>query len=1578
MPNTRMPGCFCQDGFKRIGGACIPEYKCGPPQCPGENEAYTKCGNTCNEDCMKTYKDCMSEPCSPGCYCDKNYKRIDGTCVPKEDCPLPECPAHEVYIKCGTSCYDECGKTKTDCLDEKCYAACFCENGFKRIDGVCVPEFKCPPPECPGPNEIYSKCGKSCNEDCTKSYKDCFSEPCTPGCFCEPNYKRVDGECVPEEDCPPPECPANEIYIICGNSCYDKCGKSKTDCLNEKCTAGCYCQKGFKRINGICVPDYKCGLTKCPGPNEIYTKCGKSCNEYCTKTYEDCLPEPCSSGCYCLPNYKRVNGECIPEEECPPRECPVHEVYVTCGNSCYDSCGKSKLDCFNEECTAGCYCQKGMKRINGVCVPDYLCASSKCTGENEVYTKCGNTCNEDCTKTYKDCLSQPCSAGCFCEPNYKRVDGACIPEEECPSPECSEYEVYKTCGNTCYDECGKRKSDCVNEKCYAGCYCQDGFKRINGICVPEIKCEYPKCSGPNEIYSKCGTTCNEDCTKTHKECLSEYCSPGCYCEPYYKRVDGECVPEEDCPPPECPLHEVYATCGNTCYDECGKTKSDCQGGKCYAGCYCEKGYKRIDGVCVPEIKCEYPKCSGPNEIYSKCGTTCNEDCTRTHKECLSEPCSPGCYCEPYYKRVDGECVPEEDCPLLECPVHEVYSSCGNACYDECGKTKSDCEGGKCYAGCYCEKGFKRIDGVCVPDYKCESSICPGQNEIYTTCGRYCDEICGITKEKCMKDTCYGGCFCIDGYKRVDGACLPESECPPPSCGLYEIYSKCGRRCDEECKGIKSSPCRTDVCEEGCFCKPGYKRINDSCVPDSICKCPRNEVYDYSSDCSEECFKTSDDCEGESESYRCTCIEGYKRINGYCVNENLCKCPKNEEYTYGNSCKEQCEIDPDDCEEDICSKGCYCKEDYRRIDGVCVPDTECSCGENEEYTYGNECYDDCTQDPKYCRSIKTYKRCSCIEGHKRIDGICLPESECQCPSNEEIGYTNDCYEECGRDPKECSEEENVRRCSCQEGYVRIGSLCVPEDQCTCPENEEYIVSNPCEEDCSAVPESCKDVVSYKRCSCITGYKRMNGLCTEQCECGDNEIFMYGNPCSEYCSKTESDCSRERYYQGCFCQKGYKRIDGECVEYTECPCDENEKYSYGNDCDELCDTTDCDDTVQYWKCRCLPKHKRIDGNCVPQENCECDDNEVFGSGNECYESCGSIPSECAQMPTIDKCNCKPNFVRIDDVCVPDSDCSCGDNEDYISSSECIEKCGETRLTCIDEPKWRRCACNDQFKRIDGQCVPDTKCECPEYEHMDNTNECFESCGADPTVCSLLPVIRRCTCDEGYVRVDDICISEEVACSCPDDEEYKRTNDCYDMCNATCTDCTKEHTYPKCGCIEGFRRIDGVCVNDTNCPCKDNEEFGYGNDCYETCGTDPLFCALFPTEKRCICKAGHFEEYTFGNECIEDCEKTNLECRNEDSYKRCTCIAGHKRIDDICGPEVDCPCGTNEIYQFGNPCREEKCTTVEADCFDTPCYKGCFCDRGMRRNDEGQCVEECEDHDDGEDGGDGGDRGPPSPPS
>ncbi|KAJ3652858.1 hypothetical protein Zmor_018788 [Zophobas morio] len=56
-----------------------------------------------------------------------------------------------------------------------------------------------------------------------------------------------------------PKCGPNEIYATCGPSCYPTCAnKNPGPFCTDECIVGCFCNGGFLRKQGKCVPKDEC------------------------------------------------------------------------------------------------------------------------------------------------------------------------------------------------------------------------------------------------------------------------------------------------------------------------------------------------------------------------------------------------------------------------------------------------------------------------------------------------------------------------------------------------------------------------------------------------------------------------------------------------------------------------------------------------------------------------------------------------------------------------------------------------------------------------------------------------------------------------------------------------------------------------------------------------------------------------------------------------------------------------------------------------------------------------------------------------------------------------------------------------------------------------------------------------------------------------------------------------------------------------------------------------------------------------------------------------------------------------
>ncbi|KAI4881806.1 hypothetical protein NFI96_003653 [Prochilodus magdalenae] len=102
------------------------------------------------------------------------------------------------------------------------------------------------------------------------------------------------------------DCPANSHYELCGTDCGHTCASSIDAVCERTCSEGCFCNEGYVRSGGLCVPVEQCGCLY----NGFYFHIGE---KFWT-------PE-CSERCECFaPNDLRCSSaSCSPTQECAVR-----------------------------------------------------------------------------------------------------------------------------------------------------------------------------------------------------------------------------------------------------------------------------------------------------------------------------------------------------------------------------------------------------------------------------------------------------------------------------------------------------------------------------------------------------------------------------------------------------------------------------------------------------------------------------------------------------------------------------------------------------------------------------------------------------------------------------------------------------------------------------------------------------------------------------------------------------------------------------------------------------------------------------------------------------------------------------------------------------------------------------------------------------------------------------------------------------------------------------------------------------------------------------------------------------------
>lgn len=168
----------------------------------------------------------------------------------------------------------------------------------------------------------------------------------------------------------------------------------------------------------------------------------------------------------------------------------------------------------------------------------------------------------------------------------------------------------------------------------------------------------------------------------------------------------------------------------------------------------------------------------------------------------------------------------------QCPSGEVYKTCERRCTESCDDNLCSIDTEPCEEGCFCPGPWMvRVDGECVLRLKCELDKLCGPNESLNFGSRNDERCKNVTSSESWAldsneeyDIDFG-CFCNEGFRRVDGKCVPLSECP---CREDMYYETCALLCDYTCH--KPDLFCPDVCIESCVCPPQTRDNQERCVP----------------------------------------------------------------------------------------------------------------------------------------------------------------------------------------------------------------------------------------------------------------------------------------------------------------------------------------------------------------------------------------------------------------------------------------------------------------------------------------------------------------------------------------------------------------------------------------------------------------------------------------------------------------------------------------------------------------------------------------------------------------------------
>nr|WHN38851.1 Zon4B-L [Andraca theae] len=309
----------------------------------------------------------------------------------------------------------------------------------------------------------------------------------------------------------------------------------------------------------------------------------------------------------------------------------------------------------------------------------------------------------------------------------------------------------------------------------------------------------------------------------------------------------------------------------------------------------------------------------------------------------------------------------------------------------------------------------------------------------------------------------------------------------------------------------------------------------------------------------------------------------------------------------------------------------------------------------------------------------------------------------------------------------------------------------------------------------------------------------------------------------------------------------------------------------------------------------------------------------------------------------------------------DVSCGGDPNAMPGCDkyCRNRCPSRKALKCSCPKKNSCQCKDGyvFDYTTYKCVRPKDCppicgDTEEYSDCTNGGCRAKNCSQigkpipcikmDPKYC-----IKGCLCKEGYLRTDDgVCVPEK---ECP--LECSKPHQVYNSCPVTCppqTCASINHIY-HCP-LQLTNRSLQQCKPDCVC------EKGYFKNLIEEC----------ISKDDCLKCTGPHEYFSCGVACDNVCatlskrNQTNCDIKNIMCNKMCYCEQGYARDNNnTCIPISECnACGPNEVPSdcVNGGCDKRNCTELgQPDICRDPleCTKGCVCETGYLRNDDGVCV-------------------------
>ena len=671
-------------------------------------------------------------------------------------------------------------------------------------------------------------------------------------------------------------------------------------------------------------------------------------------------------------------------------------------------------------------------------------------------------------------------------------------------------------------------------------------------------------------------------------------------------------------------------------------------------------------------------------------------------------------------------------------------------------------------------------------------------------------------------------------------------------------------CDENC----------DSCAENGNCYKCKQPSDKPLIKDYSCvsECPSGYfLNEYS--CIK-CHYTCSECLGEEASDCTSCADGYKRSDGYCVNN----CPEgtiNEEGTCVNkgSCNSpcsKCSSDPNFCLEcetkilyieegqclDTCPKGYYSNE------------TQCfEC--NSNCADCKEKPDKCTEcNPIYTKSILNKVSDTCVEEcpelisvEKEQSGVktCEPcdESCATCSGTE----PDDCIS-CPKEGTKYLTTDNKCLAECTEEYgYNFENKTSEIFQCVAECPETYYVSNNTCEPCIQYCLSCENGSECLDCQ-KDKFTTEEKVCVDSCEA---DTYEYTLNDTKQCFKSSCPDGSARF----------KNSDGKllCIEPESCPSEGYFKNSTDcSPCDPSCLTCSGPST-------CL--------------SCDNSSNLKYLEAGKCKDSCSETKYayfDSEKYQCLESC---PNSTF-----VLGRECYSECPEGYYSSESACETCNEACKTCTG-PTSKDCStCNSNYYLYEGECLA----ECPEnYRKVEG--KCVLICSQSSCLRCTEKDLDVCyECQEDYALYNQTCYYV-----CPSGL-YKESSSCL-SCNETCSTCNGPYSNNCTSCPDSTYFYESTCLE--SCPDGLVPKNGV---CREPCKSPCEDCRTSDLEYCISCSSGY--SYLFEGSCYQVCPEGFFGLNS-------TCSECHPSCGTCSGPETyNCLTCNSTLVLSPNLTCEESC--------------------------------------------------------